>query len=121
MLRALIRLFAPARTSTAVPVPGARLSSVGVATSALHTLSLRGYHHRQYPLLSRSISRGDTKRSMATTTHGAAAAAVQKVDTTSRLTRLRELMGKPENDVTAYVIPSEDQRAYISISLSFVG
>ena len=32
------------------------------------------------------------------------------VDTTTRLNALRELMRKPENDVSAYVVPSEDQR-----------
>ena len=74
MLRALTRLFAPARTST-VPVAGS--VQVGVATSALRTLSLRGYH--QYPSLSRYLSRGDTKRSMATLAN---VAPVQKVDTT---------------------------------------
>ena len=38
------------------------------------------------------------------------APALQKTDTTQRLEALRNLMKKPENDVTAYVIPSEDQR-----------
>lgn len=36
--------------------------------------------------------------------------ASQTVNTTKRLDALRQLMAKPENDVTAYVIPSEDQR-----------
>lgn len=37
----------------------------------------------------------------------------QKVDTTSRLEKLRELMRKPENKVNAYIVPSEDSRMYI--------
>ena len=44
------------------------------------------------------------------------APALQKVDTTNRLESLRKLMKEPEYDVTAYVIPSEDQRAYINTS-----
>ncbi len=36
--------------------------------------------------------------------------ATQTVNTTKRLQALRQLMSKPENDVKAYVIPSEDQR-----------
>ncbi|KAI0084760.1 Creatinase/aminopeptidase [Irpex rosettiformis] len=39
------------------------------------------------------------------------AATAMTVDTTSRLNALRELMKKPENNVTAYVVPSEDQHA----------
>ncbi|EKM56519.1 uncharacterized protein PHACADRAFT_253690 [Phanerochaete carnosa HHB-10118-sp] len=50
----------------------------------------------------------------------------QRINTTQRLEKLRELMRKPENDVNAYVVPSEDshsseysaacdeRRAYIS-------
>lgn len=38
------------------------------------------------------------------------AKAAQTVDTTKRLEALRTLMAKPEHNVTAIVIPSEDQR-----------
>ena len=34
----------------------------------------------------------------------------QRVDTTARLAALRELMAKEENNVDAFVVPSEDQR-----------
>lgn len=36
----------------------------------------------------------------------------QTVDTTARLVALRKLMVAGENNVTAVVIPSEDQREY---------
>ncbi len=36
------------------------------------------------------------------------------VDTSSRLRALRELMAKPEYNVQAFVVPTEDQRKYIS-------
>lgn len=35
---------------------------------------------------------------------------VQTVNTSKRLQALRQLMSNPDNDVTAYVVPSEDQR-----------
>ncbi|KAI0796341.1 Creatinase/aminopeptidase [Irpex lacteus] len=38
-------------------------------------------------------------------------ATAMTVNTTARLHALRELMRKPKNDVTAYVVPSEDQHA----------
>ena len=38
------------------------------------------------------------------------ALATQTVSTTKRLEALRLLMQKPENNVNAYVVPSEDQR-----------
>lgn len=38
------------------------------------------------------------------------AVTAQTVDTSKRLEALRTLMAKPENNVTAMVIPSEDQR-----------
>lgn len=47
-----------------------------------------------------------TTRSL--TTMGARA--TQTVDTAGRLQALRELMRKAENNVNAYVVPSEDQR-----------
>jgi len=34
----------------------------------------------------------------------------QMVDTTARVAALRELMAKQENNVDAFVVPSEDQR-----------
>lgn len=37
----------------------------------------------------------------------------QTVNTTERLASLRELMGKTENSVQAFVIPSEDQREWL--------
>lgn len=40
------------------------------------------------------------------------AKATATVDTTKRVEALRELMRRKEYDVTAYVVPSEDQRAY---------
>ena len=36
----------------------------------------------------------------------------QTVDTTTRLSALRKLMSKEEHNVTAVVIPSEDQREF---------
>jgi len=41
------------------------------------------------------------------------AIATGTVDTTERLAKLRELLKKPENNVKAFVVPSEDQRMYI--------
>jgi hypothetical protein len=40
----------------------------------------------------------------------AAAIGMSTVNTTTRLDALRRLMQRKENDVTAYVVPSEDQR-----------
>ncbi|PSS29828.1 hypothetical protein PHLCEN_2v2669 [Hermanssonia centrifuga] len=55
-------------------------------------------------------SRADALRfRLFTTTMGGPA--TQTVNTTKRLQALRQLMSKPENDVKAYVIPSEDQHA----------
>lgn len=34
----------------------------------------------------------------------------QTINTSERLAKLRELMRQKENDVNAYVVPSEDQR-----------
>jgi Xaa-Pro aminopeptidase len=34
------------------------------------------------------------------------------VDTTERLAKLRELLKKPENNVKAFFVPSEDQRGH---------
>ena len=45
------------------------------------------------------------------------AQATHTVNTTRRLEALRQLMSTPENDVTAYVVPSEDQRAWVGWEL----
>ena len=42
------------------------------------------------------------------------ALATQTVNTTKRLEALRLLMHKPENNISAYVVPSEDQREFWS-------
>jgi hypothetical protein len=42
------------------------------------------------------------------------ATATGTVDTTERLAKLRELLRKPENNVKAFVVPSEDQRMHTS-------
>lgn len=34
------------------------------------------------------------------------------VNTTERLAKLRELLKKPENNVKAFIVPSEDQRRH---------
>jgi Xaa-Pro aminopeptidase len=44
------------------------------------------------------------------------ATATGTVDTTERLAKLRELLKKPENNVKAFVVPSEDQRMYFYTS-----
>lgn len=45
------------------------------------------------------------------------ALATQTVSTTKRLEALRLLMQKPENNVNAYVVPSEDQREYHNLKI----
>ena len=45
-------------------------------------------------------------------------AAHATVDTSSRLQALRKLMAKPEFNVQAFVVPTEDQRKYISHEMS---
>lgn len=48
--------------------------------------------------------------STTTTTVNMDAIGTQMVDTTDRLARLRKLMKKPETNVNAFVVPTEDQR-----------
>jgi Xaa-Pro aminopeptidase len=45
------------------------------------------------------------------------AAGAQTVDTSKRLAGLRELMGRKDNSVQAFVVPSEDQRKFAPIIL----
>jgi Xaa-Pro aminopeptidase len=40
----------------------------------------------------------------------------QKVDSTQRLAKLRELMSKKDNSVNAIVVPSQDQRKFIAFA-----
>lgn len=46
-----------------------------------------------------------------------ASAEVQKVNTTQRVRALRELMAQDKYDVTALIVPSEDQRTPQSATL----
>ena len=67
---------------------------------------LFSYHHGQQWSRTRRI----TSNSRLLSTMGALA--TQTVSTTKRLEALRLLMQKPENNVNAYVVPSEDQREH---------
>ena len=89
----------PARVSLAM-CPALRLRApVRLLSSSLRLLS---------SLLSARASLLVFRRTMA---------AHATVDTSARLAALRELMAKPEHDVQALVIPTEDQRKFLSVCL----
>ncbi|KAG1741526.1 peptidase M24, structural domain-containing protein [Suillus paluster] len=68
--------------------------------------ALRAHEHR-YLLTTPAFAQTVRFSSGTTTTMGAIG--TRTVDTTERLAKLRELLKKPENNVKAFVVPSEDQ------------
>jgi Xaa-Pro aminopeptidase len=74
---------------------------------SFRALRADGYRHH---LLSLPFTLTARFSSGTTTTMGATATGT--VNTTERLAKLRELLKKPENNVKAFVVPSEDQRMY---------
>ncbi len=68
--------------------------------------------YRNFAYTLRPTRTASTLQTRLLATMGAQAA--HTVNTTKRLEALRQLMSTTENDVTAYVIPSEDQRTWVA-------
>jgi Xaa-Pro aminopeptidase len=75
---------------------------------SLGALRADGYRIRYHRLLSLAFTARFSSGSI--TTMGPTATAT--VDTTERLAKLRELLKTSENNVKAFVVPSEDQRTH---------
>ena len=94
----------PSTTTTIIPSGifiAARFSSSSTLT---HTIQIRTLTH-SHSSLNLNVKQQQVKM-------GAPGAVHHKVDTGKRLEALRHLMQNTENDVTAYVIPTDDQRAF---------